>query len=161
MITNIILFIASFLTWQLLCWSLDFEHIILGIGISLIISFIAGDMFKANALRKSKRYFWFLVFFPVFIWECIKANIDGVLKLANPNLPIKPGIVKVKTSIKSEAGLTFLANALTLKTGTMTVDIDKEKGFLYVHWIDVKSCDIDKATELIVRRFESILKRIF
>ncbi len=81
--------------------------------------------------------------------------------MAHPDLPIHPGIVKVKTTLRSEVGLTFLANSLTLKPGTMTVDIDKEKGFLYVHWADVKSQDIEKATDLIVRKFERVLMRIF
>jgi len=41
------------------------------------------------------------------------------------------------------------------------VDIDKERGFLYVHWIDVKDKDIEGATRIIVERFERILRRIF
>lgn len=104
---------------------------------------------------------WFFFYIPVFIWECLKANLEGAWRVAHPSLPIRPGIVKVKTTLKSDTGLTFLANSLTLTPGTMTVDIDRERGFLYVHWVDVKSEDIDKATELLVRRFERILKRIF
>ena len=41
------------------------------------------------------------------------------------------------------------------------MDVDKENGYLYIHWIEVKDRDIDKATRLIVERFERILKRIF
>jgi multisubunit Na+/H+ antiporter MnhE subunit len=43
----------------------------------------------------------------------------------------------------------------------MSVDIDPKNGFLYIHWIDVKDKDIEKATEIIVKTFEDILKRIF
>lgn len=108
-----------------------------------------------------KRIFWFICYVPLFLWESLKANIDGAYRVIHPDLPINPGIVKVKTMLKSDVGLTFLANSLTLKPGTMTVDIDKENGFLYIHWANVKSQDIDRATELIVRRFERVLKRIF
>lgn len=111
--------------------------------------------------KHASRYLWFLYYVPLFIWECVKANIDGAYRTAHPDLPIHPGIVKVKTTLKSDAALTFLANTLTLKPGTMTVDIDKEDGFLYVHWSEVKSQDVEKATELIVSKFERILKRIF
>jgi multicomponent Na+:H+ antiporter subunit E len=76
-------------------------------------------------------------------------------------VPIKPGIVKVKTTLKSETGLTFLANTLSLKPGTMTVDIDREGGYLYVHWVDVRSQDVKAATEELVLKFERILKKIF
>lgn len=76
-------------------------------------------------------------------------------------MPINPGIVKVKTTLRSDTGLTFLANSITLTPGTLSVDVDQENGFLYVHWINVKDKDIDRATSLIVHRFERILKRIF
>ena len=76
-------------------------------------------------------------------------------------VPIKPGIVKVETSLKSDTGLTFLANSITLTPGTLTVDIDREGGFLYIHWINVRHKDIEGATKSIVKRFERILTRIF
>jgi multicomponent Na+:H+ antiporter subunit E len=90
-----------------------------------------------------------------------KANIDVAYRVSHPNLPIRPGIVKVKTSLKSDTGLTFLANCITLTPGTMTVDIDKNSGFLYIHWINVKDKDVEGATERIVKRFERRLTRIF
>jgi len=82
-------------------------------------------------------------------------------RVCHPDLPINPGIVKVKTTLKSDTGLTFLANSITLTPGTMSVDIDQENGFLYIHWIDVKDKDIEKATEIIVKTFEDVLRRIF
>lgn len=107
------------------------------------------------------RFLWFIYYCLVFIWECLKANLDGAYRVIHPGLPMNPGIVKVKTSLRSDLALTLLANSLTLKPGTMTVDIDKDNGFLYIHWIDVKTQDVDKASELIVKRFESILKKVF
>jgi multicomponent Na+:H+ antiporter subunit E len=79
----------------------------------------------------------------------------------NPKLPINPGIVKVKTTLKSDTALTFLANSITLTPGTLCVDIVAEEGLLYIHWIDVKSQDVEKASQLIVTKFENVLKKIF
>ncbi len=160
---RIMLFIFGFLTWILLSWSLDLEHILIGIIAGAIVSFISADIFEASPdiFKNMKRYFWFLYYIPLFIWESFKANIDGAYRVIHPDLPINPGIVKVKTSLHSDTALTLLANSLTLKPGTMTVDIDKEAGFLYVHWIDVKTQDAEAATELIARKFERVLKRIF
>jgi len=161
--TRIILFIFGFLTWTLLSWSLDLGHIFIGIISGAIVSFISADVFERSpdVFKNMSRYFWLLYYIPLFMWECLKANIDGAYRVIHPDLPINPGIVKVKTTLRSDTALTFLANSLTLKPGTMTVDIDKEGGFLYVHWVDVKTQDIQIATELIVRKFERILKRIF
>jgi multicomponent Na+:H+ antiporter subunit E len=91
----------------------------------------------------------------------IKANLDVAYRVIHPKLPIKPGIVKVKTKLRSEAALTYLANSITLTPGTFTIDVDQENGYLYIHWIWVKSDDIEEATEIIVRRFEKILEKIF
>jgi multicomponent Na+:H+ antiporter subunit E len=107
------------------------------------------------------RYLWFCYYVPVFLWECLKANIDVAMRVLNPKLPINPGIVKVKTTLKSDTGLTFLANSITLTPGTFCVDIDAESGVLYIHWIDVKTQDVEKATQAIVLKFENILKKVF
>ena len=161
--TKIVLFIAAFLTWLLFTWSLDLRHLLIGAAAAILVSFMTSDIFATDAFPEKNiaRYLWFLYYIPVFVWECVKANIDGMYRVLHPDLPINPGIVKVSTCIKSDIGLTFLANSITLMPGTMTVDVDQEKGFLYIHWVDVKSRDTKEATRLIVLRFERILKRIF
>lgn len=161
--SHIILFILALLVWLFLTWPPDPQHLIIGIFVCSFVSFMTGDMFvrKPYRFKQYMRYVWFLYYIPVFVWECIKANIDVAYRVAHPDLPINPGIVKVKTALKSDTALTFLANSITLTPGTMSVDIDEENGFLYIHWIDVKDKDIKKATEIIVKTFEDILRRIF
>lgn len=160
---QVALFIIAFLTWVLLTCSFDFRHLVVGVVVSGIVSFMIGDIFlgKPRHLTQFGRYLWLLYYIPVLIWECIKANIDVAYRVGHPDLPIRPGIVKVKTSLKSDTGLTFLANSITLTPGTMSVDIDQENGFLYIHWIDVKDKDIEKASEIIAGKFERILAKIF
>ena len=161
--SKIALFIIGFLVWTLLTWPLEIQHLIVGLIVAGFIAFITGDLFskRPHHFGHITRYLLFLYYIPIFLWECLKANIDVALRVLNPSLPINPGIVKVKTTLKSDTGLTFLANSITLTPGTLCVDIDTEKGILYIHWIDVKTEDIDKATELIVSNFEKILKKIF
>jgi len=161
--SQIILFLLAFLVWSFLTWPLDLQHLIVGIFICGFVSFMTGDMFikRPHIFKHISRYLWFLYYIPLLIWECIKANIDVAYRVIHPDLPINPGIVKVKTTLKSDTGLTFLANSITLTPGTMSVDIDEENGFLYIHWIDVKDKDIQKATEIIVKMFEDVLRRIF
>ncbi|MCU0652529.1 MAG: Na+/H+ antiporter subunit E [Candidatus Omnitrophica bacterium] len=157
------IFAATFIFWLILSWTLTAENIIIGAVLGICVSFLTSELFNKDAklLKKPLRYLWFFYYIPVFLWECLKANIDGAYRVIHPSLPMRPGIVKVKTNLKSETALTFLANTLTLNPGTMTVDIDQAGGFLYVHWVDVKTDDVEKATEYIVRKFERILMRIF
>ena len=162
--SRIVLFLLAFLVWSLLNWVPDWQHLVVGIFIALFVAYMTGDLFvkRPHVLKHPLRYWYFLAYYlPVFLWECFKANVDVAYRVAHPRLPIKPGIVKVKTSLKTDTGLTFLANSITLTPGTLTVDIDRDNGVLYVHWIDVKKKDVESATKIIVERFERILRKIF
>ena len=162
--SKVILFILGFSTWLLLNWAPDWQHILTGVFIAWLVAYITGDLFiqRPNNLKHPKRYLYFFFYYlPIFLWECLKANIDVASRVLHPKLPINPGIVKVKTSLKSDTALTFLANSITLTPGTLTVDIDRDKGVLYVHWIDVKGKDVKSATKAISNRFERILRNIF
>lgn len=161
--SRVILFILALLVWMGLTWPPNGQHLIVGVIVASFVSFMTGDMFvkRPHVFKSAKRYFWFVYYIPIFIWECFKANVDVAYRVGHPDVPINPGIVKVKTTLKSESGLTFLANSITLTPGTLTVDVDQENGFLYIHWINVKKKDVESATKLIVERFEKILRRIF
>jgi multicomponent Na+:H+ antiporter subunit E len=74
-------------------------------------------------------------------------------------MPLKPGIVKVKTTLKSDIAKTFLANSITMTPGTMSVDVVDD--ILYIHWIWVHEEDIEKATKIIVGPFEKYIANIF
>jgi len=149
--------------WLLLSFSLDLQHICIGIIVAFLVAYMMGDMFTNEPVKwfQPRRYFWFVFYLGVFIWECLKANIDVAIRVLHPKLPINPGIVRVKTSLKTETAITFLANSITLTPGTFSVDIDEEEGYLYIHWIDVKTKDIEEASRLIVKKFEQILKEVF
>jgi multicomponent Na+:H+ antiporter subunit E len=161
--SHLVLFIFALVVWLGLTWAVDWQHLLIGVLVGLLVSIFIGDMFveRPHVFTHLSRYLWFTYYIPFFLWECFKANIDVAYRVGHPDVPIHPGIVKVKTSLKSDTGLTFLANSITLTPGTMTVDIDKENGYLYIHWIEVKDKDIERATEIVVQRFEKILKRIF
>lgn len=99
------------------------------------------------------------VYLAVFLSELVKSAVDVARRVVNPSLPINPGIVKVRTRLKSRLGRIVLANSITLTPGTMTVETKDE--YFYIHWIDITAADIDSATEKIVRTFERHLEVIF
>ncbi|MFQ5951940.1 MAG: Na+/H+ antiporter subunit E [Candidatus Omnitrophota bacterium] len=161
---RIILFILAYLVWCFLNWVPDWQHLAVGLFVALFVAFITGDLFikRPQTLKHPRRWLYFLlVYVPVFLWECLKANIDVAYRVLHPALPVNPGIVKVKTRLKSDTALTFLADSITLTPGTMSVDIDADNGFLYIHWISVKDKEVEGATEKIVKKFEKILIKVF
>ena len=164
MIARILLFFLWFIVWIFLTWPPDAQHMIIGLCVSILVLYLTMDMFgnKVHLFRNPAKYLWFVFYLFVFVWECIKANIDVAYRVIHPDLPIRPGTIKVKTDLKSDVGLTLLANSITLTPGTTTVDIDKEKGLIYIHWLYIRD-DYDKtAMKLkVVEKFENILRKIF
>ncbi|MDD4938856.1 MAG: Na+/H+ antiporter subunit E [Candidatus Omnitrophica bacterium] len=158
-----ITFTVSILLWLLLSFSLDWQHLLVGAFAALLVAWMMGDMFAGQPGKwlSPRRYGWFAFYMFVFAWECFKANIDVAYRVLSPRLPINPGIVKVKTTLKTETALTFLANFITLTPGTFSVDIEKESGYIYIHWIDVKTQNIEEASRIIVSKSERILKEVF
>lgn len=164
MISRLIFFPVALIAWLLLAWPPDPQGAAVGVVVSLLVSYLAGHLFvgRHHLVWQPRRYLVFLfVYLPLFLWEVFKANLDVAYRVACPRMPIHPGIVAVRTRLVSDVGLTFLANSITLTPGTMTVDIDRDQGLLYIHWIDVKSEDVEEASRRVVGRFEPIIARIF
>ncbi len=161
--SKIFLFFVTLIFWFLLTNVFDIDHIISGVLSSGIVVLLVVDICLQGEWEFSRpiKYLWFFYYIPIFLWEVIKANLDVAYRILSPDMPIKPGIVKVKTKLKSDIGLTFLANSITLTPGTMSVDVDKENGYIYVHWIYVKTENVDEATFIIVKKFEDVLIKIF
>ena len=162
--SRILMFIFAFAVWCILCWVPDTQHLIAGAVVALIVAAIMGSMFvtRPHMLFNPIRIFYFLFWYiPIFIWELIRANFDVAYRVIHPSMPIKPGIVRLKTELKSDTGLTFLANSITLTPGTLTVDINKDEGILYIHWINVVGSDPETTFREIGSRFEPMLKKIF
>ncbi|HUV40998.1 MAG TPA: Na+/H+ antiporter subunit E [Sedimentisphaerales bacterium] len=164
---RLIYFVLAFIVWIILTWpfsegSIDLQMTVAGLIASIIVAVLFHEILpKEHHIFVSPiRVFWFLVYLPVFFFYVLKANLDVVYRALHPKMPINPGIVKIKTNLKTESAITALANSITLTPGTLTVDLTDD-GFLYIHWINVKSVDTEEATKLIAQKFEWFLKRIF
>ncbi len=162
-----IYFVLGFILWMLLTWpvvdgQVDWQIVIAGIVAAGVVSLLFHEILpkEHHVFISPVRIFWFLLYIPVFFYYMMAANFDVVYRALHPQMPINPGIVKIKTRLKSESGITALANSITLTPGTLTVDLTDD-GYLYVHWINVKSVDIQQATEQIARKFEWFLEKIF
>lgn len=161
MLKKLIDFIIILLIWIALVWSVKIPDIIAGISVATIIILLFGDLFptEITKLINPLRLFWVIVYIPTFLWHVIKSNIDVAYRVFHPEMPIRPGIVKIKTTLKSNFAKTFLANSITLTPGTLTVDCIDDN--LYIHCINISSDDPEKKIKIIVEKFDRYLKKIF
>ena len=155
------LLVVTLVLWLAFSSKLDLTELITGSVACLIVSFFGVHIYSSLGLPplSIKRILFSLIYIIVLFWEIIKANLDVAYRVIHPKMPIKPGIVVIKTSLKSDIGKLILANSITLTPGTFTLDVIGDK--LLVHWINVKTEDVDEATNMIGQRFEKYLKIIF
>ncbi len=163
---KLVLSVISFIAWILLAWpftqaGLDRQSIVVGVLASIIVGILFGDAFTDSPHKffEPIRYFWFVYFCVVFAWSFLEASVDFAYRVLHPSLPIRPGIIKVRTRLKKRAGIAILANSIGFAPGAVTVEVEKD--VLYIHMVCIRYEDTEEATAVIVRRFEKILERIF
>jgi multicomponent Na+:H+ antiporter subunit E len=147
--------------WMLLNGSLAPDILVVGLIAAIVITFLFSNSLAViselsttpRALIAAVGYVFF------FARELVKSNLNLARIVLSPALPLNPGIVKVRTRLKSRMGRLLLANSITLTPGTLTVDIDGE--WLYIHWVTVASADIEAATAAIVSGFEDYLEVMY
>jgi multicomponent Na+:H+ antiporter subunit E len=94
-----------------------------------------------------------------FVRQIVIQNITLSIRVLRPGLPIRPGIVAIPTKLTGDVPLTILGSLTTLTPDTVTMDIDTQRGLIYVHWIDVKTQDTDEMYKLISASLEEKIMR--
>jgi multicomponent Na+:H+ antiporter subunit E len=91
--------------------------------------------------------------------ELVRANINMMRYVYAPRLSVEPGVVTVKTNLKSPIGRLALANSISLTPGSLVLDIGEDE--LVIHCLDMRTIDPGKATETVAGPFETHLEKAF
>ena len=131
-LTSIILFVF----WMLLSGDFHITLVISGVLSSLFVAYISHDLLfrKARLGHSILIVYRLIAYMPWLLWQIILANIDLVYRTLHPSMPIDPHFIEFDTNLKTDKGITILANSITLTPGTVTV-IAEESGKFIVHAI--------------------------
>ena len=155
------LWIVLFAVWMVANSTLAVEVAILGAVITLALAYVfssTSDAWRRIRWTPSGLYH-FLAYSGTFLVELVKANIAMMRVVYARRIDIHPGIVKIRTKLKSPIGRLALANTIALTPGSLVLDI--KGATLYIHWLDVQTTDLDKATEALAGPFETHLEKVF
>lgn len=141
--------------------SLAIPSIATGALISAALAWLLTRSFPAwgDVRFSPARLFHFVRYTGVFLVELLRANLTMLRYVYAPRIDIDPGLVKVKTRLKTPIGRLALANSIALTPGSLVVDIEGDT--LLVHWLDVQTADPEGATRIIVGPFEPDLEKTF
>ena len=155
------LWLTLMLIWVIANGTLATATLITGVVITAAIALAFASFARVySVIRWSpKVILYYLMYLGVFLLELTKANLNVMRLVFSPRIDITPGIVEIKTELKSPIGRLALANSITLTPGTRVVDITDDS--LVIHWINVSATDPVAATEEISARFEKYLKVVY
>jgi len=144
----VLTFCVMFIFWLLLsAWTVylpepyDFTKISRGVLVALIVTFLTYEIFVPGrgekVLLKARR---FISYAGWELWQIYLATID-ITKRVFGILPIDPRIIEFDTTLRSDFALVTFANSITLTPGTITIDVEPEKGRYIVHAIAKEPAD--------------------
>ena len=102
---RIAVFIVCYIIWCIYVWPYSATHgwdgqsLIAGLIASFMVAVLLSDTLARHPGKflHPHRYFWALVYAPVLLYHCLKANFHVAYLVLHPQMPILPGIVRVKT----------------------------------------------------------------
>ena len=126
-----------FLLWVIFNGNFTLEICIFGVIISVVIfAFIC--KFMDHSLRKEivfyRKTILFIRYALLLVREIVKANFGVVHMILSQKEEIQPLLVTFHSDLKTATGKAFLANAITLTPGTITVSLEGDQ--YTVHCLD-------------------------
>lgn len=95
----------------------------------------------------------------IFLVELVKANIAVFRQVAKPTVNPPSGIVAYPLEVKSDWGITVLANLITLTPGTISMEVSPDRKTLYIHALEAD--DPQSVVEGIKEAFEKRVLEVF
>lgn len=155
------LWLILFIVWTVANGTLAIPVLLLG----LVITYVLARTFAARS-DTWRRISWtpralrhFVAYTGVFLIELVKANLMMMRIVYSPRIAITPGIVKIRTRLRSPIGRLSLANTIALTPGSLVLDIEDDT--LFIHWLDVQTTDMDAATKALAGPYEKHLEHVF
>ena len=152
------MYLLYFALWVIFNGNITLEICLFGIVIAgLIFAFTCKFMDysiekEKQLLRRSWKLFCYFIFI-VLIREIVKANFAVVRIILSQKEEIQPALVSFHSDLKTSVGKAFLANAITLTPGTITVTLEDSE--YVVHCLDeelavgmAESVFVERLTEL-------------
>jgi len=147
--------------WLAVSSTFTVESVLAGALISAALAAYFARRFEIwGGIRVSPgRVYHFLLYTGVFLRELVRANIAMMRYVYAPRIQIEPGIVTVKTRLKSPIGRLALANSVSLTPGSLVLDLEGEE--MRVHCLDLRGADPSEVARGMTRGIEEPLEKIF
>ncbi|MCX8191329.1 MAG: Na+/H+ antiporter subunit E [Nitrososphaerales archaeon] len=158
-----ILFTILLLLWIFLTLSIRFDTILIGCIASLIISILTYRLVIEGEVRSwidPIKWINILRYLLYYLFNAeVKAHWSVIKFVLKGKGALKPGIVEVPYHLKSDLGITLVANSVTNTPGTVTIEVDEKRKRYFIHWIYVESFKLEDCYRMLISDFERGIMR--
>jgi multicomponent K+:H+ antiporter subunit E len=145
------------LIWLLLVNSLSPGQILLGLILGWAIP-VFTLRFWPERVRIHKPL-TLMRFLAVVMYDILIANLAVAALILGGPKHVKPAFVRVPLALRTDLGISLLANTVSLTPGTVSAWLSPDRSHLIVHGLKVK--DPDALIAEIKRRYEAPIKEVF
>lgn len=129
--------VLYFLLWVVYNGNITLEIAVFGLAIAGVL-FAFSCRFMDYSVQKElnnyKKVFQLIGYVFLLIREILKANVSVIRMILTEKEEADPVLVSFRSDLKTTAGKAFLANAITLTPGTITVQLEEDR--YTVHCLD-------------------------
>lgn len=145
------------LVWAFLHTSFTVKHLVVGFILGAIMIWILSPFLSSHNfyLVRVLRIIKLLI---IFLIKLIKACFHVLYHIFQPELKIKPGIIRMEIDLDTPGEITLLANLITLTPGTLTVEVAHDNSALYIHTLVID--DAKAICDDIHNSFEKNIKKV-
>jgi multicomponent Na+:H+ antiporter subunit E len=156
---TVFLVVVLALVWAGISGSFSGLNLLLGGVVGGVAVLVLREAFASpKALRRIRRV---ISLAALFLYELVVSAVRVAIVVMRPDLSsaVRPAIIAVPLTVKSDAEITLLANMITLTPGTLSVDVAADKSVLYVHALDMADKEVMIAD--IANGFEKKIQEVF
>ncbi len=120
------------LSWLLLTGDFSGRGLLTGLIFGYFVLYLValGKGERITYVRKIPQIIGFTLF---YIWELIKSNMRVAYEVLTPTHNMEPGVIGLELELESDAGITILANLITMTPGTLSLDVSNDRRMLFIH----------------------------
>lgn len=153
--------IPCFLFWVVLTHDVKAPSLLGAIVLATVAAAWSAPVFYEQHVLRAARALYrvdlLILFFLRILLQSYVAAFELIYRMLTRRY--HPGVVRVRTRLRSDLARAVLANSISLVPGTLSLWLDENR--LYVHWFDIKTTHSVGAGDQIKKSIEQVLAKIF
>lgn len=143
--------------WLLLVNQFSAGHLVLGLLLGWLIPLLTSAFWPEHVrVRHAGALLRYLV---VFVYDIVRGSFQVAWLILKGPARLKPAFVVVPLELRTDLGISLLANTISLTPGTVSSRLSADRRTLVVHTLNTD--DPEALVAEIKQRYEMPLKKIF